>query len=167
MRREGDCRLAYVPREPRAWSARSLPRQSHRPSEVLLAPSSTQHLPTARPGPGASGPCVLNKHCTGEKGLPPPRELMTRLHLLSRTVRWSSAVDPTIELVCTGLAHKARAALSGLSGRRHGRWCRVRAPSSGRRSGPSELFQPYVTQMYILLMQQASKCECASLYNPL
>ena len=36
--------------------------------------------------------------------------------------------------------HKARAALSpGLSGRRHGRWCRIRAPSSGRRSGPSDL----------------------------
>ena len=72
------------------------------------------------------------------------------------TVRWSSAVDSTIELACTGVAHKARAALSGLSGRRHGRWgrwCRVRAPSSGpwsgRRatSGPSDLFQPYVTQM--------------------
>ena len=32
-------------------------------------------------------------------------------------VRWSSAVDSTIELqlVCTGVAHKARAALSGLS----------------------------------------------------
>ena len=69
--------------------------------------------------------------------------------------RWSSAVDSAVELACTGLAHKARAALSGLSGRRHGRWCRVRAPSSGRRSGPSELFQPYVTQMYILLMQHA------------
>ena len=30
-------------------------------------------------------------------------------------VRWSSAVDSTIELACTGVAHKARAALSGLS----------------------------------------------------
>ena len=38
------------------------------------------------------------------------------------TVRWSSAVDPAIELACTGVAHKARAALSGLSRRRHGRW---------------------------------------------
>ena len=48
-------------------------------------------------------------------------------------VRWSSAVDSTIELACAaaGLTNKARAALSGLSGRRHGRWCRVRAPSSG------------------------------------
>ena len=55
-------------------------------------------------------------------------------------VRWSSAVDSTIELACTGLAHKARAALSGLSGQRHGRWCRVCAPSSGRRSGPSDAF---------------------------
>ena len=35
-------------------------------------------------------------------------------------VRWSSAVDSTIELACTGLTHKARAALFGLSGRRHG-----------------------------------------------
>ena len=34
-------------------------------------------------------------------------------------VRWSSAVDSTIELACTGVTHKARAALSGLSGRRH------------------------------------------------
>ena len=31
-------------------------------------------------------------------------------------VRWSSAVDSAVELVCTGLAHKARAALSCLSG---------------------------------------------------
>ena len=30
-------------------------------------------------------------------------------------VRWSSAVDSTIELAGTGVAHKARAALSGLS----------------------------------------------------
>ena len=57
------------------------------------------------------------------------------------TVRWSSAVDSTIELACTGVAHKATAALSGLlwplwaaARQRHGRWCRIRAPSSGRRS---------------------------------
>ena len=55
------------------------------------------------------------------------------------TVRWSSAVDSTIELACTGVTHKARAALSGLSGLRHCRWCRVRAPSSARTSGPSDL----------------------------
>ena len=61
------------------------------------------------------------------------------------TVRWSSAVDSTIELACTGVAHKARAALSGLSGRRHGRWCRIRAPSSARTSEPSDLFDPNVT----------------------
>ena len=60
-------------------------------------------------------------------------------------VRWSSAVDSTIELVCTGVTHKARAALSGLSGRRHGRWCRIRAPSSARTSEPSDLFEPNVT----------------------
>ena len=59
-----------------------------------------------------------------------------------------AVVVDAVELACTGIAHKARAALSGLSGRRHGRWCRVRAPSSGRPSGPSDLFQPYVTQMY-------------------
>ena len=60
-----------------------------------------------------------------------------------------------VELACTGtVAMPTRpeqaAALSGLSGRRHGRWCCVRAtaPSSGRPSGPSDLFQPYVTQMY-------------------
>ena len=43
-------------------------------------------------------------------------------HLRHRPVdgkvdRWSSAVDSTIELACTGVAHKARTALSGLSGR--------------------------------------------------
>ena len=47
-------------------------------------------------------------------------------HLLRRaaaTVKGkvvSSAVDSTIKLACTGVAHKARAALSGLSGRQHG-----------------------------------------------
>jgi hypothetical protein len=52
-------------------------------------------------------------------------------------VRWSSAVDSTIELACTGVTHKARAALSGLSGQRHGRRCRIRAASSaGRRGRP-------------------------------
>ena len=64
------------------------------------------------------------------------------------TVRWSSAVDSTIELACTGVAHKARAALSGLSGQRHGRRCRAfgRSVECGT-SAPSDLFQPYVTQM--------------------
>ena len=62
----------------------------------------------------------------------------------SWTARMSSVVVDAIELACAGVAHKARAALSGLSGRRHGRWCRVRAPSSGQCSGPSELLQPYV-----------------------
>ena len=52
-------------------------------------------------------------------------------------VRWSSAVDSNIELACTGVTHKARAALSGLSGQRHGRRCRIRAASSaGRRGRP-------------------------------
>ena len=31
-----------------------------------------------------------------------------------RWVRWSSAVDSAVEMMCTGLTHKARAALSGL-----------------------------------------------------
>ena len=53
------------------------------------------------------------------------------------TVRWSSAVDSIIELACTGVTHKAGAALSGLSGQRHGRRCRIRAVSSaGRRRRP-------------------------------
>ena len=39
--------------------------------------------------------------------------------------RMSSVVVDAIELACAGVAHKARAALSGLSGRRHGRWCSV------------------------------------------
>ena len=70
------------------------------------------------------------------------------------TVRWSSAVDSTIDRTggpCTGLAHKphgqSRALSAALwphvSGRRgmaaDGGRCRVRAPSSGRRSGPSDL----------------------------
>ena len=37
-------------------------------------------------------------------------------------------IDSAVELACTGLAHKARAALSGLSGLRHGRWCRFAHP---------------------------------------
>ena len=57
------------------------------------------------------------------------------------TVRWSSAVVSTIELACTGVAHKASAALSGLSGQRHGRWCLIRAaPSAGRRGRPTIFF---------------------------
>ena len=43
----------------------------------------------------------------------------------SWTARMSSVVVDAIELACAGVAHKARAALSGLSGRRHGRWCSV------------------------------------------
>ena len=65
----------------------------------------------------------------------------------SWTARRSSVVDDAIKLVCTGIAHKARGALSGLSGRRHGRWCRVRAPSSARTSEPSDLFAPPVTKI--------------------
>ena len=64
-------------------------------------------------------------------------------------------VDSTIELACTGIAHKQGqgsplplwpSASLLRSGQRHGRWCRVRAPSSAqRRVRPiSDLFQPYV-----------------------
>ena len=55
----------------------------------------------------------------------------------------------TIELACTGVAHKARAALSGLSGQRGmAAGAAFAYLSSGRRSGPSDLFAPPVTQMY-------------------
>ena len=61
------------------------------------------------------------------------------------TVRWSSAVDSTIELAWTGVAHKAREALSGLSGQeRHGRRCRIRAASSAGRNGCSPVTQSIV-----------------------
>ena len=63
----------------------------------------------------------------------------------SWTARRSSVVVVAIDLACAGVAHKARGALSGLSGRRHGRWCRVRARSSARRRRRPDLFQPYVT----------------------
>ena len=53
---------------------------------------------------------------------------------------------------------KARGALSGLSGQRHGHWCRVRAPSSARRSRPSDLFQPYISILLVL-----TRCYTASL----
>ena len=64
-------------------------------------------------------------------------------------------VNSTIELACTGIAHKQGqgsplplwpSASLLRSGQRHGRWCRVRAPSSAqRRVRPiSDLFQPYV-----------------------
>ena len=64
-------------------------------------------------------------------------------------------------LACTGVTspirpeRRGRAALSGLNGRRHGRWSRIRALSSGRRSGPSDLFDPSVTQMYDIFTQRA------------
>ena len=45
-----------------------------------------------------------------------------------------------VKMACAVIAHEARGALSGISGRRHGRWCRVLAASSARRSAPSELF---------------------------
>ena len=99
--------------------------------------------------------CGSQQHARGQRSRQP---LASPLR-----VRRSSSVDSAVELACTRLAHKARAALSGLSGLRHGRWCRVRAPSSGRRSGPSELFQPYVTHMYHLLMQRAYRTHCSHL----
>ena len=57
-----------------------------------------------------------------------PRLMVQRLSALrlrkpaasSWTARWSSIVDDAIKLVCAGVAYKARAAISGLSGQRHG-----------------------------------------------
>ncbi len=37
-------------------------------------------------------------------------------------MRWSSAVDSAVELACTGLTHKARAALFGLSAQWAAAW---------------------------------------------
>ena len=66
-----------------------------------------------------------------------PAQTLATVTAVDGKVRWSSAVDSTIELACTGVFHKARAALSGLSGQRHGRRCRIRAASSaGRRGRP-------------------------------
>ena len=71
-----------------------------------MPPSSSQRADTCWEGPAAS------------------QRLSPRQQLASPSrVRWLSAVDSAVELACTGLAHKARAALSGLSGRRHDRWC--------------------------------------------
>ena len=72
----------------------------------------------------------------------------------------------TIELACTGLASttgtrpeaEQPSLHSGLSvggGMAAGGWCRVRAPSSGRHSGPFDLFAPNVTHMYHVLTQRA------------
>ena len=76
-------------------------------------------------------------------------------------VRWSSAVDSTIELACTGGAHKARAALSA-SLRLWPQWAAAwpLVPHSRTlerltlRSVRS--FDPNVTQMYHILTQPAS-----------
>ena len=78
--------------------------------------------------------------------------------VVGRRLRHRAGMQP-----CTGLAqpHNARATanpLAGLSGRRRGRWCRVRAPSSGRRSGPfDDLFDPQVTRMYHILTQRVGQ----------
>ena len=74
---------------------------------------------------------------------------LRKLSSSSWTARIPSVVVDAIKLACGGVAHKARGALSGLSRQRHGRWCRVRAPSSARRSRPSDLSQPY---MYVTHM---------------
>ena len=65
----------------------------------------------------------------------------------SWTARLPSVVVDAVELACAGIAHKARGALSGLSGQRHGRWCRVRAASSARHRRRPNFFQPYLTLM--------------------
>ena len=65
---------------------------------------------------------------------------LRKLSSSPETVWMSSVVVDAIKLACGGVAHKARGALSGLGWQRHGRRCRVRAPSSAGRSRPSELF---------------------------
>ena len=45
-----------------------------------------------------------------------------------------SFVVVAIKLACADVAHKARGALSGLSGQRHGRWCHIR-DTSGTHEG--------------------------------
>ena len=65
----------------------------------------------------------------------------------SWTARRSSVVVDAIELACVGVAHEARAALSGLGWQRHGRWCRVRALSGARRSRPSDLSLIFLNHM--------------------
>ena len=128
------------------------------------AVAAASRRPARADGPkvGLDGPASLG---AGRALWPPPRSGGSQQHARGQRrrqtfaspsrVRWSSAVDSTIELACTGVAHKARAALSGLSGRRHGRWCRIRAPSSARTSEPSDLFDPNVTQMCHILTQRA------------
>ena len=66
----------------------------------------------------------------------------------SWTARRSSVVVVAIDLACAGVAHKARGALSGLSGQRHGRRCRVRATSSADARRRPDLVKPNVTLMY-------------------
>ena len=80
---------------------------------------------------------------------------LTQTAASSWTARLSSVVVDAVELACAGIAHKARAKPSLASvggGMAAGAVC---APSSGRPSGPSDLFQPHVTQMYELFMQHA------------
>ena len=75
------------------------------------------------------------------------------------TVRWSSAINSTIELqlACTDVAHKARgncqsspisgASVGGGNGRRGAAFAHPRAADA--------LFDPFVTQMYHILTQRA------------
>ena len=81
---------------------------------------------------------------------------------------WRAQASPT--------THKARcrSALSALwpqlSGRRHGRWCRVRAAFGHPRaadalgSRPSDLFDPYVTQMCHIFTQRATLVHAATMH---
>ena len=117
----------------------------------------------AREGLRRYEPCYLPKntsillHLLGDG--PSPLKDLPRSHCFKA---WASNSSPVLHCLSsgehqrTGVTHEARAALSGLSGRRHGRWCRIRAPSSGRRSGPSNLFAQTVTQMSDIFTQRAA-----------
>ena len=76
----------------------------------------------------------------------------------SSTTPSSWRAQPQVCVAHEPRVRKRRGALSGLSGQRHGHWCRVRAPSSARRSRPSDLFQPYISILLVL-----TRCYNASL----
>ena len=125
---------------------------------ALAAAPGTQHMSLS--AGIAQEPVSMTPRLTAETFCFAPAQTLAS----PSTVRWSSAVDSTIKLACTGVAHKARAVLSSLSGQRH---VAAGAAFGGQRasvecgtSAPSDqhLFQPdhIVTQMSELLMQRAN-----------